>query len=155
MTYINTPLMKKVLHITQRKRISDIQHYSQTNDLGTGFEITEWGMFCHQARLQISPARFKQGYSDSAPLAVMELPKRYRQRLRTSNMQERLIREVRRRERVICIFPGEPSALRMVGAVLAEINEEWQNRRYFDMAEFKEWKAEREAKQETENVIKI
>ena len=73
----------------------------------------------------------------------------------TSNMQERLIREVRRRERVICIFPGEPSALRMVGAVLAAINEDWQNKRYFDMAEFKEWKSERKVKEETENVIKI
>ena len=76
----------------------------------------------------------------------MELPKRYRQRLRTSNMQERLIQEVRRREQVICIFPGEPSALRIVGAVLAEINKEWQNRRYFDMPELNESEAEREVK---------
>ena len=106
-----------------------------------------------EAKAPKAVACLEAGLEDA--LAVMELPKRYRQRLRTSNMQERLIREVRRRERVICIFPGEPSALRMVGAVLAEINEEWQNRRYFDMAEFKEWKAEREAKQETENVIKI
>jgi transposase-like protein len=88
-------------------------------------------------------------------LAVLALPKRYRQRLRTSNMQERLIREVRRRERVICIFPNEASALRMIGAVLAEINEDWQNRRYLDMAEFKEWKAERDAQKKNQKVIEI
>jgi len=52
-------------------------------------------------------------------LAVLELPKRYRQRLRTSNMQERLVREIRRRGRVIYIFPNEASALRIIGAVLA------------------------------------
>ena len=50
-----------------------IRNHRQTNDLGTGFEIAKWEMFYHQERLQISPACFKQGYSDSAPLAVMEL----------------------------------------------------------------------------------
>ncbi len=59
-------------------------------------------------------------------LAVMALPAKYRRRMKSTNMQERLIQEVRRRERVIRIFPNEDSALRLVGALLAEINEEWQ-----------------------------
>ena len=88
-------------------------------------------------------------------LAVLDLPKRYRQRLRTSNMQERLIREVRRRERVICIFPNEASALRMIGAVLAEINEAWQNMRYLDMTEFKEWSSKKNSEKENAKVINI
>jgi putative transposase len=88
-------------------------------------------------------------------LAVLDLPKRYRQRLRTSNMQERLIREVRRRERVICIFPNEASALRMIGAVLAEINEAWQNMRYLDMTEFKEWSSKKSSEKENPKVINI
>jgi transposase-like protein len=54
-------------------------------------------------------------------------------------MQERLIQEIRRRERVIRIFPNEASALRLMGALLAEIHEEWQGRRYLDMADFHEW----------------
>ena len=54
-------------------------------------------------------------------------------------MQERLIQEVRRRERVIRIFPNEASAHRLIGALLAEIHEEWQERRYLDMTEFHEW----------------
>ena len=57
-------------------------------------------------------------------------------------MQERLIQEIRRRERVIRIFPNEASALRLMGALLAEIHEEWQGRRYLDMADFHEWVAE-------------
>lgn len=78
-------------------------------------------------------------------LAVMALPAKYRRRMKSTNMQERLIQEVRRRERVIRIFPNEASALRLIGAVLAEINEEWQVRRYLDMTAFHEWQAERES----------
>jgi len=47
-------------------------------------------------------------------LAVLILPKKYRKRLRTTNMAERLNEEVRRRERVIRIFPNEDSAVRPV-----------------------------------------
>ena len=52
------------------------------------------------------------------------------------------IQEVRRRERIIRIFPNESSALRLMGALLAEIHEEWQSRRYLDMTEFHEWATE-------------
>ena len=86
-------------------------------------------------------------------LAVMALPAKYRRRMKSTNMQERLIQEVRRRERVIRIFPNEASALRLIGAVLAEIHEEWQARRYFDMTEFNEWQEERETR--TEKPMKV
>ena len=56
-------------------------------------------------------------------------------------MQERLNEEIRRRERVIRIFPNEASAIRMVGALLSETNDDWQERAYFDMNELHEWKA--------------
>jgi len=86
-------------------------------------------------------------------LAVMALPAKYRRRMKSTNMQERLIQEVRRRERVIRIFPNEVSALRLIGAVRAEIHEEWQGRRYFDMTEFNEWQEERETR--TEKPMKV
>lgn len=74
-------------------------------------------------------------------IAVLVLPAKYRRRLRTTNMLERLIEEVRRRERVIRIFPNNASALRLIGALLREQHEEWlTGRRYFDMAEYFEWK---------------
>jgi len=75
--------------------------------------------------------------------AVLALPGKYRRRLRTSNMLERLIQEVRRREKVIRIFPNKASAWRLVGALLAEKHEEWSTgRRYLTMDEFYQWHEE-------------
>ena len=79
--------------------------------------------------------------------AVLALPEKYRKRLRTTNMLERLIQEVRRREKVIRIFPNKNSAWRLVGALLAEKHEEWSTgRRYLTMDEFYEWRKEQSKK---------
>ena len=58
--------------------------------------------------------------------AVFRLPPSHRQRLRTTNMEERLNRELKRRTRVATLFPNEASLLRLVTAVLMEISEEWE-----------------------------
>ena len=75
--------------------------------------------------------------------AVLALPDKYRRRLRTTNMLERLIQEVRRREKVIRIFPSAASAWRLIGALLAETHEEWSTgRRYLKMDAFYQWRDE-------------
>ena len=86
-------------------------------------------------------ACMEEGCEDA--MAVMCLPEKYRKRLRTTNMQERLNEEIRRRERVIRIFPNDASVLRIIGALLLEQNEKWQTQRYFDMDEYHEWQANR------------
>jgi putative transposase len=81
----------------------------------------------------------EEGLEDA--LAVLVLPEPYRVRLRTTNGMERLNEEIRRRERVIRIFPNEASALRLMGALLTEHHEVWSTgKRYFDMTEYFEWK---------------
>jgi len=57
---------------------------------------------------------------------VLTLPQRYRRRLRTTNMLERVNKEVKRRTRVATLFPNEASLLRLVSAVLMEISEDWE-----------------------------
>ena len=59
-------------------------------------------------------------------LTVFTRPAAHRRRLRTSNMLERLNKEIHRRTRVATLFPNEDSLLRLVSAVLAEVDEEWQ-----------------------------
>ncbi len=59
-------------------------------------------------------------------LTVFTRPTTHRRRLRTSNMLERLNKEIKRRTRVATLFPNEASLLRLVSAVLAEVDEEWQ-----------------------------
>jgi transposase-like protein len=59
-------------------------------------------------------------------LTVLRLPAIHRQRLRTTNMLERLNRELKRRTRVATLFPNEASLLRLVTAILVEVSEEWE-----------------------------
>jgi putative transposase len=60
-------------------------------------------------------------------LTVFSFPASQRRRLRTSNGLERLSREIKRRTRVVSIFPNEAACLRLISAVLMEIHEEWQS----------------------------
>lgn len=83
----------------------------------------------------------EEGFYDAT--AVLTLPAKYRKRLRTTNMLERFIQEIRRREKVIRIFPNMESAYRLVGALCTETHEEWSTgRRYLDMNEYFEWGAD-------------
>jgi transposase-like protein len=59
-------------------------------------------------------------------LTVFAFPEHHRRRLRTSNGLERLNREIRRRTRVVSIFPSEAACLRLVTALLMEISDEWE-----------------------------
>lgn len=84
------------------------------------------------------------GFRDSAPrlaewmehnipegLTVFALPSAHRRLLRTSNVLERLNKEIKRRTRVATLFPNEASLLRLVSAVLAEISEDWETGRIY------------------------
>jgi putative transposase len=72
-------------------------------------------------------SRLAEWMADNIPegLTVFAFPVGHRRRIRTTNGVERLHREVRRRARVVSIFPNQASCLRLVSAVLNEISEEW------------------------------
>jgi len=88
-------------------------------------------------------ATLERGFEDAT--AVLALPEPYRKRLRTTNAVERLHEEIRRRERVIRIFPNRESAVRLLGALLMEQDEAWTTgHRYFDMTVYWQWRTEQE-----------
>ena len=59
------------------------------------------------------------------PLTVFQLPKGHRVRLRTTNNLEKYHHEIKRRTRVVRIFPNRRSCLRLVSALAMEQSEEW------------------------------
>jgi putative transposase len=79
------------------------------------------------AKYKQSASRLSEWLASNIPegLTVFAFPASIRRLLRTTNGVERLHREVRRRARVVSIFPNSASCLRLVSAVLAEISEEW------------------------------
>ena len=100
-------------------------------------------------------AKLLQDFGDRAPralailedgledaLAVLQLPESLRQQLRTTNGVERLNAEIRRRERVIRIFPNRDSAVRLLGALLLERHEVWATgTRYLNLEPY--WQGKR------------
>jgi transposase-like protein len=68
-------------------------------------------------------------------LGVYALPEPHRKRMRTTNMLERQNQELKRRTRVIRVFPHEQSLLRLIAALLMETNQEWMGRIYLKMDE--------------------
>jgi transposase-like protein len=80
-----------------------------------------------------------QKYATSAPrlsawleenlsegFTVFDFPLDHRRSIRTTNSLERINKEIRRRTRVVGVFPNEASCLRLISALLMEISEEWQ-----------------------------
>jgi len=64
-------------------------------------------------------------------LTVYDFPEDHRRRIRTSNVLERVSQEIKRRTRVVRLFPNEASCLRLVTAVLMEISDEWETGRIY------------------------
>ena len=75
-------------------------------------------------------------------LSVYQLPERHRKRMRSTNMLERVNQEIKRRTRVIRIFPNEQACMRLVSTLMMELNQDWMERIYLTMDENTEPAAE-------------
>lgn len=89
--------------------------------------IDEIDRFCPKAAELLEDA-------EPDALAYLDFPHEHHVRLRTNNVQERCNRELKRRSRVVQVFPSRRSLIRLMGAVLSEMDEEWACRRWFSDA---------------------
>jgi putative transposase len=82
-------------------------------------------------------------------LSCLAFPESHRRRIRTTNGLERLNQEIKRRTRVVRIFPNREACLRLVSALAVEQSEEWlTGGRYLDMRELEEHRGEEERQAE-------
>jgi transposase-like protein len=137
-----THFMRNILDVTpkalQDEMHSRIRAILDAPDLNTARLLLNQVLEAYETKAPKAMAILEAGFEDAT--AVLHLPEKYRKRLRTTNALERLNEEIRR-ERVIRIFPNRESAIRLIGALLMEIDEKWASgRKYLDMAEYLEWR---------------
>jgi len=91
----------------------------------------------HVKKFATSAPKFARWLEDNIEegLTVYNYPPEHRKKLRTSNGMERLNKEIKKRTRIVGVFPSIESALRLVTGVLVEIHEDWVSRnRYLNMS---------------------
>lgn len=134
-----THFSRNVLDATPKKLQPEIkellrQMYDATN-IENARSIRDQIIELYEEKAPKAIAVLESGFDDV--MAVICLPLKYRKRLRTTNSIERLNEEIRRRERVIRIFPNADSAIRLIGALLIEQDEKWSTgRKYFEMDDY-------------------
>ena len=71
MADIDATFVQKVFDVAKRKRILNIKHHRQTDDLGARLEVAKWRAFCHPAKLSHRAARLKPVFSDKTLIRTL------------------------------------------------------------------------------------
>jgi len=139
--FTSVPWQRCQFHMQQ-----NAQHYAPNVSMRKELASVMRGIFdapdIHMARELVQRAVDK--YRDKAPdfvkwledniedgLTCFQFPAIHRRRIRTINAVEKLNQEIKRRTRVARLFPNVESCLRLVSAVLAEINDDWLSGRIY------------------------
>lgn len=127
-------LQQNALHyvpkVAMRKQVADdIKNIFNAPDRHEANRLLEQTV----ARHHTAAPKLAAWLEDNIPegLTVFELPAGHRRRLRTTNMLERVNKELKRRTRVATLFPNDDSLLRLVSAVLIEISEDWETAKIY------------------------
>ncbi len=97
----------------------------------TAKALTEEFVELYGKRFPKAVSVFEAGIEDA--LTYLSLPGIHHAKLRTTNMLERLFEEVKRRTRVVGVFPNETSASTLATEIALRSSEEWALRRYLTM----------------------
>jgi putative transposase len=97
----------------------------------TARALTEEFVGLYGKRFPKAVSVFEAGIEDT--LTYLRYPGSHHARLRTTNMLERLFREVKRRTRVVGVFPNETSASTLATEIALRSSEQWALKRYLTM----------------------
>jgi transposase-like protein len=102
-------------------------------------ESLAWGFVeRYRDRYRRAVEVFAQGLGEA--LTYLDFPSGHQRHIKSTNVLERLIREVKRRTRVVGVFPCEGSLVNLATVVMLRATEDWAFRRYLDMGPL--WAAE-------------
>ena len=124
-----------------------LAHVPQTESKAVAADLKVIFQASRRETAEALAAAFSERYATTYPKAVASLargldealtytafPSSHHRLIRTTNGLERTFREVKRRTRVVGVFPNEQSAATLATAVLLRVSEDWSERRYLDMA---------------------
>ena len=131
-THFSRNMLDQTPKTLQPKLKEELRQLYEAVDLESAKNVRNHIIATYETKAPRAVALLDEAFDDIT--AVLILPLKYRKRLRTTNGVERLNQEIRRRERVIRIFPNEASVIRLMGALLMEQSEKLQTgRKYFEM----------------------
>jgi transposase-like protein len=126
-------VLRKVSHKVYREVKRDLVAVFAPEDrvecLRRGEEIAgKW-----EGRYPTVAKMLREGLEDC--LSVLDFPEHHRRRLQSTNMLENLMKRLKKRSRVVGVFPSRSSCDRLLGAQLIEVHEKWslEQRPYFGM----------------------
>lgn len=116
-------LMRKVSYKRSKELMADIKSVLKGEDaaecLRRGEEMADrWATISPKVSQQL-----REGLGDC--LSVLSLPPEHRRSLRSTNMLENLMKRLKKRTRVVGVFPNRASCDRLIGAQLMEVHEGW------------------------------
>ena len=85
----------------------------------------QWRTATDQLRERFPKLAAMMEEAEADVLAFITFPKAHRTKIHSTNPLERLNAEIKRRTKVVGIFPNEAAVVRLVGALLLEQNNEW------------------------------
>jgi transposase-like protein len=117
-------MMRKVSYKLMRELMGDLAavygSWDRAECLRRGEEMAQkWN-----GRSVAVSSMLKDGLEDT--LAVLSFPEHHRRKLASTNMLENVMKRLKKRTRVVGIFPNRASCDRLIGAQLLELHEKWQ-----------------------------
>ena len=109
----------------------DIKAIFKVRRKKTAEALTEEFVELYEKRFPKAVSVFEAGIDDA--LTYLSFPGSHHARIRTTNMLERLFKEVKRRTRMVGVFPNETSASTLATEIALRSSEEWVLRRYLMM----------------------